>query len=180
MVITDPFFWALVSMFGMTLAVGAWGRPDQVAKFPVVLIIVSLVTIGRVALPLPFVIQPRFNIGPVQWVIGGIILVAGLIIGGGPTFTIKSLTPPTQDMELRTTGIYGIIRNPIYLSEQVWFTGLCILFGSIIGLCTVPLWWLVFWIHTLAEEKMLEDTLGDKYREYKNKVKGRMLPGLPL
>ena len=31
----DPFFWALVSMFGMTMAVGAWGRPDKVGKFPV-------------------------------------------------------------------------------------------------------------------------------------------------
>ena len=83
-------------------------------------------------------------------------------------------------MELKTTGWYGVIRNPIYLCEQLWFIGYCIMFGSIIGLCTVPLWWVAFWVHILAEEKMLEDALGDKYRDYKNKVKGRMLPGLPL
>ena len=71
MVINNPFFWALVSMFGMTLAVGAWGRPDRIAKFPVVFVIVSLVTIGRIAMPLPFVAQPRFDIGIAQWIIGG-------------------------------------------------------------------------------------------------------------
>ena len=175
----DPFFWALVSMFGMTMAVGAWGRPDKVVKFPVVLIIVSLVTIGRVILPLPFVIQPRFELWGLHWIVGGVILASGLFFGI-PTFYIKSLTPPTPDMELKTTGLYGIVRNPIYLCEQLWFIGYCIMFRSIIGLCTVPLWWLAFLVHILAEEKMLEDTLGDKYREYKKKVKGRMLPGLPF
>ena len=180
MIINNPFFWALISMFGMTMAVGTWGRPDKVAKYPVVFIIVSLVTIGRIILPLPFVSQPRFELWGLNWIIGVVILVFGLFIGGIPTFSIKPLTPPTPDMELKTSGLYGIVRNPIYLGEQLWFIGYCIMFQSIIGLCTVPLWWLAFLVHILAEEKMLEDTIGDKYREYKKKVKGRMLPGLPI
>lgn len=161
----------------MTMAVGMWGRPDKVAKFPVAFAIVSLVTIGRLMLPLPFVPQPRFELWELYWIIGGVILACGLFIGI-PTFSIRSLTPPKPDMELKTTGFYGIVRNPIYLCEQLWFIGYCIMFRSIIGLCTVPLWWLAFLIHILAEEKMLEDILGDKYREYKKKVKDRMLPGL--
>jgi protein-S-isoprenylcysteine O-methyltransferase Ste14 len=179
MIIENPFFWALVSMFGMTLALGAWGRPDKMAKFPVVLIIVSLVTIGRLVLPLPFISQPRFELWGMHWIIGGAILGLGLLFGI-PTFSIKPLTPPKPGMELKTTGWYGIVRNPIYLSEQLWFIGYCIIFQSVIGLCTVPLWWLAFWVHILAEEKMLEDTLGSRYLEYKEKVKGRMLPGLPI
>jgi len=106
MIINNPFFWALISMFGMTMAVGAWGRPDKVAKYPVVLIIVFLVTIGRVILPLPFLSQPRFELWGLHLIIGGVILAFGLFIGGIPTFSIKPLTPPTADMELKTTGLY--------------------------------------------------------------------------
>ncbi|MFC1483293.1 methyltransferase family protein, partial [Candidatus Margulisiibacteriota bacterium] len=143
-------------------------------------VIVTLVTIGRVVLPLPFVSQPRFELWGLHWIVGGIILILGLFIGGIPTFSIKPLTPPKRNMKLKTKGLYGIIRNPIYLSEQLWFIGYCVIFQSLIGLCTVPLWWLAFLLHILAEEKMLEDVLGNKYRKYKKKVRGRMLPGLPF
>jgi protein-S-isoprenylcysteine O-methyltransferase Ste14 len=114
-----------------------------------------------------------------HWIIGGMILATGLFFGI-PTFSIRPLTPPAPGMTLKTTGFYGIVRNPIYLAEQLWFIGLCIMFRSVIGLCTVPLWWLAFWLHILAEEKMLEDVLGEQYREYKKRVKGRMFPGLPI
>jgi protein-S-isoprenylcysteine O-methyltransferase Ste14 len=155
------------------------GRPDKVGKFPIVLAIVTLVTLGRAILPLPFILQPRFEFWGLHRIIGGVIFAGGLLIGAG-TFSVKWLSPPTPDMELRTTGLYGIVRNPIYLSEQLWFIGLCITFRSSIGLCTVPLWWLAFLVHTLAEEKMLEDALGDRYRDYRKKVRGRILPGLPI
>jgi protein-S-isoprenylcysteine O-methyltransferase Ste14 len=83
-------------------------------------------------------------------------------------------------MKLRTSGIYGIVRHPIYLSEVLWPIGIAIMFRSVYGLALISIWWSAFLIHALSEEADLERTLGAKYREYREKVRGRIFPGLPI
>ncbi len=139
-----------------------------------------LVTIGRVVLVLPFCKQPRFEIAGLHWIIGGSIVVIALAIAAGPLLVVRWWSPPKEGMKLRTYGIYGVVRHPIYLCEVLWPLGLAIMFRSVYGLALTPVWWSAFLIHALSEEADLERALGAEYLEYRKKVRGRILPGLPL
>jgi len=54
------------------------------------------------------------------------------------------------------------------------------MFRSSIGVALVPLWWAGLLVHIMIEEESLERELGRPYLEYKRRVRGRMLPGLPI
>ncbi len=79
--------------------------------------VLILVTAGRVILP--FCPQPRFDLSGLHLVVGGIIFLPGLAVGTIPLFIVKWWSPPREGMQLRTTGIYGLVRHPIYLSEML-------------------------------------------------------------
>jgi protein-S-isoprenylcysteine O-methyltransferase Ste14 len=176
---TNPFFWALISMFGLVAAasLGSGHRLGRNAAF--VIFAIALVTVGRIVLVLPFCPQPRFDVSAWHWVIGGAIFVVGLAFGVA-TFYVRWHSLPEKGMPLRTTGFYGIVRHPIYLCEVLWFLGWAIMFGSVYGLALAPVWWVAFLFHTLSEEVGLERELGGEYLEYKKKVRGRIFPGLPF
>jgi len=48
------------------------------------------------------------------------------------------------------------------------------------GVTLVPVWWSGFIFLILIEEDGLERAIGTKYLDYKEKVKGRIIPGLPI
>ncbi|UCD85696.1 MAG: isoprenylcysteine carboxylmethyltransferase family protein [Deltaproteobacteria bacterium] len=178
----DPFFWALISMFGLVGA-GAQVGSKKLGKSQLFgIIVVVLFDLGRVMLTLPFCPQPRFEIDGWNWVVGGIIFATGCVfcIPGIPGLYIKPFTGPDEKMNLKTTGFYGIVRNPIYLGEVIWFLGWAVMFRSIIGLALVPIWWIALLFIILIEETGLERELGQTYLEYKTKVRGRIIPGLPI
>ena len=179
MLFYNPFFWALISMFGLVGGdVVVCSR--KLSRYPLFgVLVVSFFFLGRAILVLPFCVQPRFEAGGWQWFVGGAIFVAGLIFSI-PALFIKPLTPPHEHMKLETRGFYAIVRNPIYLGEVLWCLGWAIMFRSVIGMALVPLWWLGLLFHTLVEEEMLERTLGEKYMSYKREVRGRIFPGLPI
>jgi protein-S-isoprenylcysteine O-methyltransferase Ste14 len=54
------------------------------------------------------------------------------------------------------------------------------MFGSIIGVALIPIWWIASLCIVLVEEKSLESALGQPYLDYKKLVKGRIIPGLPI
>ena len=175
----DPFFWAMIAMFSLVgggVIVSA-KKPINSALFGS--LIVTIFILARGILVLPFCPQPRFDTNGWHWFVGAAIFLAGLIFST-PALSIKPLTEPHRKMQLVTTGFYSIVRNPIYLGEVLWSLGWAIMFRSIIGLALVPLWWAALLLHTLVEEDALERALGEKYLDYKSKVKGRIIPGLPI
>jgi protein-S-isoprenylcysteine O-methyltransferase Ste14 len=177
---TNPFFWALLSMLGMVGATSLFARHGLRHNILFVSFSLFLVTIGRAVLVLPFCTQPRFGIAGVQWLIGGVIVIGALAIASGPIFVVEWWSPPRRGMRLVTSGIYGVVRHPIYLCEVLWPLGMAIMFGSIYGVVLTPVWWSAFLIHALSEETDLERALGAEYLEYRKKVRGRILPGLPV
>ena len=177
---SNPFFWALLSMLGMVGATSLFTRHKLRHNLLFVSAVLTLVTVGRIVLVLPFCKQPRFEIGDWYGIIGGGIVVIALAVGVMATVVVRWWSPPKEGMELRTTGIYGIVRHPIYLSEVLWFLGWAIMFRSVYGVALAPVWWMAFLIHTLAEEAELERTLGVNYLEYMKQVRGRIFPGLPF
>ena len=175
----DPFFWALVSMFGLVGA-GAVVGSKKLGTYPLFgVVIVALFDLGRVMLVLPSYPQPRFEMGGWHWAVGGIIFAVGLIFCI-PAFRIRPFTVADEGVELNTGGFYGIVRNPIYLGEVLWCLGWAIMFRSLIGVALVPLWWAGLLFHTIIEEESLELALGRPYLAYKQQVRGRIIPGLPV
>jgi protein-S-isoprenylcysteine O-methyltransferase Ste14 len=176
-IIENPFFWAVISMFGLVGASTAVGS-NKLGKNPFLgIIIVIIFDLGRFILV--FCPQDRFEMADLHLVVGGMILIIGLVFCI-PAFSIKPFTVADKNIKLITTGFYGIVRNPIYLGEVLWCLGWAIIFRSTIGIFLVPFWWVGLLFHTLIEEEKLEQTLGQSYLDYKNRVRGRIIPRLPI
>lgn len=72
---------------------------------------------------------------------------------------------------LVTSGIYGISRNPYYLSYDVVLIGLMLSSMSLLVIIPSIITISIFHVVIIKEEKYLEDTLGKIYLEYKKKVR---------
>lgn len=176
---TSPFFWAFVSMLGLLCATSIFSAHPLARSRVFVATAILLFTLGRVVLVLPCCPQPRFRASGWHLIVGG-ALVASALVPGLLALRVKWWAPPGADTQLVTTGVYGIVRHPIYLSEVFWFLGWSILFRSSWGLGLTLVFWLALLVHALSEEAALERELGDEYRRYASRVRGRFLPGLPV
>jgi protein-S-isoprenylcysteine O-methyltransferase Ste14 len=176
----DPFFWALISMFGLVGCCAVVGTRRIGGITAAGLCLVAVFDFGRLMLPLPLFEQPRFVLGGFHGMAGGILFTVGLIFGLGPCLNIRALNAAEKGMHLETGGFYRICRNPIYLGEIMLWLGWAVMFRSWIGIALTPLWWggLLFLI--AIEEEMLEREIGEPYMEYKTRIRGRIIPGLPF
>jgi len=178
-ILTNPFFWAFVGMFGLLLGIAlvSGTKLGQNSLFGVITIMIC--DFSRIILVLPFCPQPRFEIGIWNWILG-VFIIAIAAVFGVPALSINWWTAPDSKMTLKTTGIYGIVRNPIYLADLLFSLGFAVMFRSIIGVALIPIWWAAHLAVVLVEETSLERTLGQPYLDYKQQVKGRIIPGLPI
>lgn len=90
--------------------------------------------------------------------------------GGGPGIKV----PPDA---LVTNGIYGFLRNPMYLGHLVFMLGLAITFASWAAVALLAFH--VVWFHrrVLEDEARLQMQFGPSYLDYKARVK-RWIPGI--
>jgi protein-S-isoprenylcysteine O-methyltransferase Ste14 len=178
-ILTNLFFWAFVGMFGLLVGIALVSgiKLGQNALFGFITIVIC--DLSRIILVLPFCPQPRFEIGIWNWIIGGIVLVAAMVFGL-PALSINWRTAPDSKMVLKTSGIYRVVRNPIYLTDILFSLGFAIMFRSTIGVALIPIWWAAYLAIVLVEETSLERALGQRYLDYKQQVKGRIIPGLPI
>jgi protein-S-isoprenylcysteine O-methyltransferase Ste14 len=80
-----------------------------------------------------------------------------------------------RKQQVVTTGVYGLVRHPMYLGGIMLFLGAPMLMGSWYGLLTGIAMSGLLVGRILGEEKMLEEEL-DGYLEYKKKVRYRLIP----
>jgi protein-S-isoprenylcysteine O-methyltransferase Ste14 len=153
------------------------GRPGRQPLFGSTA--VFFFVLGRVILVLPFLSQPRFPNQTWLGILGGALFMGGIVFSSA-AIAIRPFTAPSKKMAFKTTGLYGIVRNPIYLGEILWTLGWSLMFRSIYGVCMVPFWWVGLLFIVRLEEKSLEQQFGQSYRDYKKRVTGRILPGLPV
>ena len=73
------------------------------------------------------------------------------------------------------TGLYGIVRHPMYLATLLMFLPFPIILGSWWGVIPFALYPVVIAVRILNEEKILSEGL-EGYLTYKDKVKYRLLP----
>ncbi len=72
-------------------------------------------------------------------------------------------------------GLYKFVRHPMYVGNVIMMVGIPLALGSYWGLLFVPPGVLVLISRILDEEKMLTQEL-DGYREYRQRVRYRLLP----
>ena len=75
------------------------------------------------------------------------------------------------------TGVYGVVRHPMYLGASLMYVGAPLLLGSFCGLMVGIAMVLLLVIRIFGEEKLLMHDL-EGYAAYRKKVRGRMLPGI--
>ncbi len=71
---------------------------------------------------------------------------------------------------LATRGVYGIVRNPIYSGILFFISGVCFSLRSWLLICTIPLSYLILKLLLQKEDKVLTETFGGEYIQYRNKV----------
>jgi len=74
-----------------------------------------------------------------------------------------------------STGLYGIVRHPMYAGGTLLFLGGPLLLGSIYGLAVGVLLTVILAVRVLGEEQMLKQEL-EGYTDYMSKVRWRMIP----
>jgi protein-S-isoprenylcysteine O-methyltransferase Ste14 len=76
-----------------------------------------------------------------------------------------------------STGPYAIVRHPMYAYAILLLVGMPLLLGSLWGLLGAPLIMSLMAVRASGEEALLMDGLAG-YREYAEKVRFRLLPGV--
>jgi len=80
-----------------------------------------------------------------------------------------------KNQKVIDTGLYGLIRHPMYLATLLMFLAIPLVLGSYIGFMIMLIYPLAIVIRIKNEEEVLDKNL-EGYLEYKEKVKYRLIP----
>ena len=80
-----------------------------------------------------------------------------------------------EDQKVIDTGLYGIVRHPMYMSTLFLFLAMPLVLGSLISFLIMLLYIPIIAKRIRNEEQVLEEGL-QGYTEYKQKVKHKVIP----
>jgi protein-S-isoprenylcysteine O-methyltransferase Ste14 len=98
----------------------------------------------------------------------GIALIADRMFREHNT-TVK---PFEQSSALVTSGVFAVSRNPMYLGLTLILFGIAVFLGSLtpfVVVIVLPI--LLDRLFIAQEERMLEEVFGERFREYRNRVR---------
>ncbi len=81
----------------------------------------------------------------------------------------------SDNQKVVDTGLYGIVRHPMYAITIILFLSIPLILGSIISFIIFLIYPIIIIKRINNEEKVLEEQLMG-YKEYKNKVKYKLIP----
>lgn len=109
---------------------------------------------------------------------GTIFFVAGIWLWVSAAIK-ERLQDNIIENKLITTGVYSVVRNPIYSAFSFVLTGVLLIYGNLYLFPLSLLYWALLTIMMRAtEEKWLLEQFGDEYRDYCKRV-NRCIPWLP-
>lgn len=80
-----------------------------------------------------------------------------------------------EGQKVVSTGLYGIVRHPMYSATLLLFFAIPLILGSLYALIIFLIYPFIIAKRIKGEEKFLEESL-EGYKEYKNKVKYKLIP----
>ena len=113
-------------------------------------------------------------------VVGNVLVLAGLAVAelvvvqnnyAAATITVE------KDQPVVSTGLYGLVRHPMYVGALIMIVGMPLALGSYWGLLAMIPGVLIFVARITDEEKALRQDLAG-YDEYTEKVHYRLVPGV--
>jgi protein-S-isoprenylcysteine O-methyltransferase Ste14 len=118
---------------------------------------------------------------PVPVVVVGDVLVAlglgmAMIVVSQNSFAAATITVETEQTVV-STGLYGMVRHPMYVGALIMMAGMPLALDSYWGLVTLVPGAAVLALRIDDEEKMLRNELAG-YDKYMHKVPYRLVPGL--
>jgi protein-S-isoprenylcysteine O-methyltransferase Ste14 len=175
-----------VALLVVGLGVLAWeatrshGEPAQRDTGPLALVnfvgilgfvgagLATAVTVVGVLEPLPEPLDAVDRlVGIAAVVAAGLLALWGLLSIGGE---MSSQAEVRADTELVTTGAFGLVRHPLYLSILLLWAGASVaLLSWFMAACTIVLV-PPFVARSRLEERLLVDHFGDAYRRYADRV----------
>ena len=146
-------------------------------------VVIAGLYLSLAAMVVVSVLDHRFGWSPVPTAIclvGDVLVAVGL---GVVVLVViqNSYAAATVQVEagqkVVSTGLYGLVRHPMYTGNVVMMVGIPLALGSYWGLVFVVPGLIVLASRINDEEKLLQKEL-DGYREYTQKVSYRMVPGM--
>ena len=147
------------------------GRTDSGSRLGIVLQSagIALAGIGPVRLGLAW-LSPA----AIAWDLAVLLLMGGSIAlfalsstALGKNWSIEART--LTDHQLIRSGPYRRVRHPIYLAMLLFLLGLAAALGHVIQLiAAIPVFLIGTRMRTDAEERLLEQSFGDAFRQYRN------------
>lgn len=80
-----------------------------------------------------------------------------------------------ENQKVIDTGLYGVVRHPMYMSTLILFLALPLVLGSVLSMCIMLFYIPIIIMRIKNEEQVLKDGL-EGYEEYMKKVKYRIIP----
>ena len=111
------------------------------------------------------------------WVSAGIFLVCYLLYAEvlrENTFLSRTIEVQ-ENQKVKDTGLYGIVRHPMYMATTVLFLAMPLVLASPISFAIMLLYIPLIAKRIKNEEAVLEEGL-EGYKEYKQRVKFKVLP----
>lgn len=110
--------------------------------------------------------------------LGVACMAFGVYLWYAANFRVK-IDECIKDNRLSTTGVYALVRNPIYSAFFLACTGAVLLAGSLVLLAVPPLCWLYMTLMLKnTEERWLAALYGAPYQAYCGRV-NRCIPWFP-
>ena len=111
-------------------------------------------------------------------IIGILLIILGVYLWAGALFRSK-IDSHIVENRLATTGVYALVRNPIYSAFMLFCTGALMIAGNLFFLPLFFFYWIfVTVLMKCTEERWLKNLYGREYEEYCRRV-NRCIPRLP-
>ena len=111
-----------------------------------------------------------------------IIATVIMLIGYGMFFIVirqnsyaSRVVEVQEKQKLIDTGLYSVVRHPMYLANVIIYLSIPLVLGSYYSLLVISLFLVVFYFRIKNEEEVLKEGL-EGYSDYMKKVKYRLIP----
>jgi len=146
-------------------------------------IVIFLLYVACIALVVLSALDVRFGWSKAPWyapVIGAALVAVSFyifyLVSKVNTYAAATIRVE-EGQKVISTGLYGLVRHPMYFGALFLFLGTPLALGSLWALLLVPLFLPILYFRLANEEKvLLRDLQG--YAEYTRKVRSRLIPGI--
>ena len=125
----------------------------------------------------PLLIMPAANSWPALIPLAvGLVVVGNVIQIAAKLFLRRSFGIAPANRGIKSDGMYGLVRHPMYAGYLVVHVGIFLLMPSLLNLAVYAIGWWAQILRLLAEERLLGQD--PAYRAYMEKVRWRLVPGI--